>query len=358
MPRYQTSSSAVVEVLESTVTSELDWELLYDLYAGRLRRIIQRKVGPALTEDVLQETFLRAFRNRHTLDPARPIAPWLITIALRAATDVQRRQLRTVDADMVEEPCEENGFGAVEEELLRRARRLGIKHALASLNTKQRRMLEAVAVEGVPYEQLARSEAMSPDAVKSALARARTNFRSSYFGFTRSTDLFGGLVGAAIWRLRTRLQRYQALVGEHAGAFGAATITVVAVGVVAYPAARPVPTHAEELSPVMMNVATQVGSSTLATADSLPTTNGVDVAGGAETARTAPAGSKESVRAGVQVSNQTSLQDHGTTFKGEAATHVNTPAGNVRNFHGYEVNCARGRVNAMECKVIDTLPNL
>src|SRR5688500_3646209 len=135
MPRYA-SSSAVVGVLESTVTPELDWELLYDLYADRLRRIIQRKVGPTLTEDVLQETFLRAFRNRHTIDTGRPIAPWLITIALRAATDAQRRQLHTFDADLAEEPCEETGFGAVEEELVRRARSIGIKHALASLNTR------------------------------------------------------------------------------------------------------------------------------------------------------------------------------------------------------------------------------
>lgn len=355
MPSYASSSSAAVGVLESNATPELDWELLYDVHAGRLRRIIQRKVGPAMTEDVLQETFLRAYRNRHTIDPERPIAPWLITIALRAATDIQRRQLRTVDTELVDEPVvEEFGFGAVEEELVRRARALGIKHALASLNTKQRRMLEAVAVEGLAYEQLARSEDMSPDAVKSAVARARTNFRMSYTGFTRSTDLFGGLVGAAIWRLRARFQRYQALVGEHATAFGAATLTVVAVGVVAYPAARPIATEAAEMPMTIESIAAAAGQASSPIEQiipgGLPATSDSSAVVSA-TNSTAPA-------AGVQVSSRASVASDGET--GRVDLDTETKAGDTRT-HGWgllNTQCTGTTTGEVTCELLDTAPPL
>lgn len=349
MPRYA-SSSAVVGVLESTVTPELDWELLYDLYSDRLRRIVQRKVGPTLTEDVLQETFLRAFRNRRTLDPGRPIAPWLITIALRAATDAQRRQLRTVDSELVEEPCEENGFGAVEEELVRRARALGIKHALASLNTKQRRMLEAVAVDGVAYDQLAASERMSPHAVKTALARARTNFRSSYTGFTRSTDLFGGLVGAAIWRLRARLQRYQELVGEHAAAFGAATVTVAVVGLAAYPAARPLPTRAAEAERVVSSAGTAVGATTV---DAALVVQGASDPSPAAPSQTTPV--RPASDPAVTVATRADVSSADTMRSTTVSADAGVGEADSRNYGGVDIDCTQTVEGQVTCSVLDHL---
>lgn len=354
MPRYA-SSSAVVGVLESTAAPELDWELLYDLYADRLRRIIQRKVGPTLTEDVLQETFLRAFRNRRTLDPGRPIAPWLITIALRAATDAQRRQLRTVDSELVEAPCEENGFSAVEEEIVRRARHLGIKHALASLNTKQRRMLEAVAVEGMAYDQLAASERMSAHAVKTALARARTNFRSSYFGYTRSTDLFGGLVGAAIWRLRARWQRYQELLGEHAAAFGAATLTVAVVGIAAYPAARPMPTSAAE-SPELVEMASisSTGGSALAAAiPSLPALGDQSTGPNVDRAAVPPVGAGP---AGVSVAGNGAVTRSDNSASIVVQTESSSSVGDTRASDENDFYCTETTVGRSLCSALTSVP--
>jgi RNA polymerase sigma-70 factor, ECF subfamily len=47
-----------------------------------------------LAEDSVTETFLRAWRAAPSFDPARPLAPWLFTLARRCAIDVQRRELR------------------------------------------------------------------------------------------------------------------------------------------------------------------------------------------------------------------------------------------------------------------------
>jgi len=47
-----------------------------------------------LAEDSVTETFLRAWRMAPSFDPARPLAPWLFTLARRSAIDVQRREFR------------------------------------------------------------------------------------------------------------------------------------------------------------------------------------------------------------------------------------------------------------------------
>ena len=47
-----------------------------------------------LIEDVFQETFLQLFTSRESFDPARPLRPWLFTIAANKAKDALRKQQR------------------------------------------------------------------------------------------------------------------------------------------------------------------------------------------------------------------------------------------------------------------------
>ncbi len=55
-------------------------------------------------EDVAQESFLRAFRNLHRWDPARPLIPWLLTIAAnRCRTFLSQRREREQPVDTLPE---------------------------------------------------------------------------------------------------------------------------------------------------------------------------------------------------------------------------------------------------------------
>jgi RNA polymerase sigma-70 factor (ECF subfamily) len=54
-------------------------------------------------EDVSQEVFLRAFRNLSQWDPARPLAPWLLTIAAnRCRTWLSQRARRDLPAEFAD----------------------------------------------------------------------------------------------------------------------------------------------------------------------------------------------------------------------------------------------------------------
>ena len=64
---------------------------LHARYGARVLAAARRVVGDRrLAEDVAQETWLRAWRRAHTLDPRLPIEPWLFRIARNTAIDALR----------------------------------------------------------------------------------------------------------------------------------------------------------------------------------------------------------------------------------------------------------------------------
>jgi RNA polymerase sigma-70 factor, ECF subfamily len=66
---------------------------LYVEYGRLVHRVAWHRLRRTdLAEDATQETMLRAWRAASRLDPARPIAPWLATVAARVAIDIGRRE--------------------------------------------------------------------------------------------------------------------------------------------------------------------------------------------------------------------------------------------------------------------------
>lgn len=242
-------------LFDSTGTLALDWSDLYDEHAPRLHRIAARRVGSEHAPDVVQEIFIRAYRNRATIDPAKPIGAWLSTIALRASTDALRRRSARPEVLVEDEGETALSDGDVDEQFENIVRREGIKVAFESLPPRQRRVFRHLAIDGWSQEEVAADEGMSTEAVKSLYARARHAFKETYQAFADRMGVFGGAaVGGAFWKLRSRIQRVQSLVGEHVGAFAAATATVTVVAIAAVPSTRAVPTMADE-SPVQPTVA-------------------------------------------------------------------------------------------------------
>jgi RNA polymerase sigma-70 factor, ECF subfamily len=66
----------------------------------RLLRFLQRRVrSDADAEDLLQETFVRAYLRLNQYDPTRAFGTWLFTIAHRLAVSHHRRSLAAARAD-------------------------------------------------------------------------------------------------------------------------------------------------------------------------------------------------------------------------------------------------------------------
>lgn len=69
--------------------------LLFDQHAAYLRRVIARVLGvDDELPEVLQETFLQAFRSIHTLDDPERLGAWLVRVAVFTARGVIRKRQR------------------------------------------------------------------------------------------------------------------------------------------------------------------------------------------------------------------------------------------------------------------------
>jgi RNA polymerase sigma-70 factor (ECF subfamily) len=141
---------------------------------------------PVAAEDVLQETFLSAFKAIPRFEGKAQLSTWLYRIAHNAALmRLRRRQVETVSLD---EPIEnEEGLPEPrefadwsenpEQVLLSDEMRRAMGEAIASLSEKLRSVFVLRDVNGLSTAQTAEVLGLSEEAVKSRLLRARLALR-------------------------------------------------------------------------------------------------------------------------------------------------------------------------------------
>lgn len=186
-----------------TTTAAVDWTSVIAEHEPRLRRVVGRRVPSGLIDDVVQETFLRAYRSRDVLDLNRPIGPWLTTIAIRVAADLSHRTPKTgaaVSAAVLSVAGADVQLATMERVAL-------IRRALAALNPRHRQLLESVALDGISQVALAQREGVAPEVIRSTLLRARQRFRVVYERLVQEHGLvgLGGTVRPVLARVRARL---------------------------------------------------------------------------------------------------------------------------------------------------------
>lgn len=119
-------------------------------------------------EDVTQEVFLRAFRSLRRWDPARPLRPWLVGIAVnRCRTWLAQRARRPATADYLQDsaPAPPDDDAA---ELLAE-----IEAAVADLRPDYQTVFVLFHEHGQPYEDIAAAVGRPVGTVKTWLHRAR-----------------------------------------------------------------------------------------------------------------------------------------------------------------------------------------
>jgi RNA polymerase sigma-70 factor (ECF subfamily) len=132
-------------------------EELYDRHSPLLYSVAVRIVGrSAEAEEVLQDTWLQAWKRAGTYDPNRgTVTAWLLTLVRSRAIDRrrslssrQRAEQAVVDAPSV--PVEESSTWAVRRQLHER-----VAKALDALSPEQRRVLELAYFGGLSQTEVA-----------------------------------------------------------------------------------------------------------------------------------------------------------------------------------------------------------
>ncbi|MGH2691282.1 MAG: sigma-70 family RNA polymerase sigma factor [Actinomycetota bacterium] len=150
------------------------FDVLYRRYFPRLVRLCTRLTkDAAAAEDIAQETLVRAHQHLERFDQARPMWPWLKTIATRVLIDHVRAKSREVptDADPVEEGQVDHGWTEEREVLAK---------ALSKLPPRQRTAVALRYLEDWDGPQVAEYLGLSGLAFRQILHRAKRKLQSEY----------------------------------------------------------------------------------------------------------------------------------------------------------------------------------
>lgn len=126
-------------------------------------------------EDLAQEVFLAAYRALASYRPELSrFSTWLLAIARNKCVNLLQKRRPVVVRDLPEEADERTpDLALAEREFFRQ-----LDAALAGLPFDQKTAFVLAEIQGLPYEEIARIEAVSVGTVKSRLSRAKEKLRS------------------------------------------------------------------------------------------------------------------------------------------------------------------------------------
>jgi len=189
----KTSEAFSLEALRAGDRAE--FARLVETYSAAIYRLaIKMLENTQDAEDILQETFIKAFRHLNTFDGRSSLSTWLYRIATNEALmTLRRRKVNLVSLDEPDETLEQeqeplqivDWCCMPEEELMSAEARQYLDRAIDELSPNLRVVFILRDMEGLSTQEVAEILSLSETAVKTRLSRARLRLRellSEYYG--------------------------------------------------------------------------------------------------------------------------------------------------------------------------------
>lgn len=169
-------------VLAAQQGDERAFERIVELHQKSVFGIAWRMthdVGRA--EDFTQEAFLRVWRKLHTFDASRPLRPWLLRVTTNVCINKLKKKRAPVVAigedDEASAPEPQARGPEAGDVAAQRETRTILEDAIASLPETYRLAITLRHVEGLSYDEIARTLDWPLGTVKVRLHRARERLR-------------------------------------------------------------------------------------------------------------------------------------------------------------------------------------
>lgn len=153
------------------------FEAVYATLEPLVRRSLTRWVGPELTPDLAQKTFLKVHRARQKYRRGSPVGPWVLAIARNLAIDEMRRQGRaredlTREGLMPEPPALDGTPPDEKGEIIE-----AVREAIAALPPSQRTVVAMHKLEERPFKEVAAQLGIKEGAARIRAHRAYDRLR-------------------------------------------------------------------------------------------------------------------------------------------------------------------------------------
>ena len=125
---------------------------VYRKYGGAVHTVARSIVGDReLASDVVQQTFLKAWRAANRFDANRDLAPWLYSIARRTAIDALRHERRPTRGDH----APETDVGVTTLSFERTWEIFEVRQAIDDLNLDERDVVRLSHLDGLSHQEIA-----------------------------------------------------------------------------------------------------------------------------------------------------------------------------------------------------------
>lgn len=148
---------------------------LFDRHAGAMLSFLQRRIGPAEADDLLQEVFVRALRGASAFRGDSSVRTWLFAIARYVLIERFRDRVELVS--LVELAAPQAG---PEKQAVEREGRLRLIAALETLPDDYALVLELHRIDGLSHAEIAELLGIASATSRKRLQRADRELRRVY----------------------------------------------------------------------------------------------------------------------------------------------------------------------------------
>jgi RNA polymerase sigma factor (sigma-70 family) len=143
--------------------------LYWRYYQVVYRNILKLTKDPLVSEDILQEVFIRLWEKRQDINYEQPVVKWIFVISFNLSIDYTRKKLREqelhrkllLDTNAIPQN------GSVYEDYYHL-----LKRAIEQLSPQKQRIVKLCKLEGMTYEEAAAEMKISRHTVKEYLSAA------------------------------------------------------------------------------------------------------------------------------------------------------------------------------------------
>lgn len=144
-------------------------EVYHRYHVAIYRNILRITRNTVATEDLVQETFVRFWQKRKSIQQGKPLAGWLFVISYHQSVNWAKRQL----VEMKAKQSLELVITEPEDRIADYERQMGwLEEALQQLSPQKRRVLELCKLQGRSYKETALEMNISTHTVKEYLSGA------------------------------------------------------------------------------------------------------------------------------------------------------------------------------------------
>lgn len=152
--------------------------LIHSISPRLYRFFARQEVGRRAADDLLQETWLRIHKVRHTYRAGEPALAWFYAIARHVRVDHYRKAMRTTNRERELDEVTATAVSKWSDEM---------DALLATLSSGEREVVEMLKVDGLSLEEVARATSSTVGSVKQKAHRAYKKLRES-LGFRKKLE--------------------------------------------------------------------------------------------------------------------------------------------------------------------------